>query len=306
MVQARDQERTGRLIPATGARRVEICACRERTCAGPAHRRRARAGTDLPASRRLGMAGKKLPPHGHRDGPTGPRLRAEPRFAGTRAYPAGICDASPFLPRARWATEAVWTGQEMVLWGGVPDMDEGGLYDPLRDAWRPTEALGAPSPGTDTTVWTGTGGYGANVAVGAVDAAGRILTGPGPSAVFGPHVRAFRYDGTGVVAMAGVSFFAYQTLRYGVSVAGADLDTDLSHEMATGAGPGAVFGPHVRGFDYDGAGVGLLVGLSFYSYGTLRYGVEIRAADVDADGYAELLIGPGPSVVFSSQLRGFD
>ncbi len=44
------------------------------------------------------------------------------------------------------------------------------------------------------------------------------MAGPGPGAVFGPHVRAFNYDGQALAAIAKVSFFAYATLKYGANV----------------------------------------------------------------------------------------
>jgi len=67
-------------------------------------------------------------------------------------------------PSARYGHTAVWTGTEMVVWGGqyrtdayYPSyLDTGGRYDPVTDAWTPTSTLGAPSARTDhTAVWTG-------------------------------------------------------------------------------------------------------------------------------------------------------
>ena len=148
------------------------------------------------------------------------------------------------------------------------------------------------------------GGYGTNVAAGDVDgAAPEILTGPGPGAVFGPQVRAFRPDTT---PLGKVNFYAYGTLRYGVAASGALLDGDGFQEIVTGAGPGAVFGPHVRGFDYDGTTVAALSRVSFFAYGTLKYGVNAVGGDVDGDGFTEIATGPGPGVVFGPQVRGFD
>jgi hypothetical protein len=71
-----------------------------------------------------------------------------------------------------------------------------------------------------------------------------------------------------VSPLAKVSYYAYGTLRFGVNVASGDSDGDGYDELITGAGPGAVFGPHVRGFDYDGASVRPQPGVSFYAYGT--------------------------------------
>ncbi len=80
-----------------------------------------------------------------------------------------------------------------------------------------------------------------------------IITGAGPGAVFGPHVRGWNYDGTpGVTPVPGVSYFAYGTPKWGVNVSAGDIDGDGYDEIVTGAGPGAVYGPHVRGWNVDG------------------------------------------------------
>ena len=68
-------------------------------------------------------------------------------------------------PSARRSHTAVWTGSEMIVWGGrttglrqsVPEfLNTGGRYDPATDSWRPTSTLNAPSArGSHTAVWTG-------------------------------------------------------------------------------------------------------------------------------------------------------
>ena len=66
----------------------------------------------------------------------------------------------------------------------------------------------------------------------------------------GPHVRAFKSDGT-VVS----SFFAYdEFFRGGVRVAVADLDNNGTSEIYTAAGPGG--GPHLRVFNTVGTAIG--------------------------------------------------
>ncbi|HEY3176237.1 MAG TPA: hypothetical protein VGK94_10840, partial [Candidatus Polarisedimenticolia bacterium] len=63
------------------------------------------------------------------------------------------------LPRAGHA--AVWTGSQMIVWGGGTSIssrsDDGGRYDPAADTWMPTSLAGAPAPRSDghTAVWTG-------------------------------------------------------------------------------------------------------------------------------------------------------
>lgn len=60
-------------------------------------------------------------------------------------------------PTARKDHTAVWTGTEMIVWGGAPTTLGGGRYDPATDSWLPTSTTGAPVGRTGhTAVWTGT------------------------------------------------------------------------------------------------------------------------------------------------------
>jgi hypothetical protein len=154
----------------------------------------------------------------------------------------------------------------------------------------------------------GTMRYGVNLAAGDLDGDGsdEIITGAGPGAVFGPHVRGWRQSGGSVMPMPGVSFMAYGTLRWGVNVATGDLDGDGREEIVTGAGPGDVFGPHVRGWRYNGGAITPLQPVSFLAYGTNQYGVKVACGDIDGDGMAEIVTGPGPSAHFGSHVRGWN
>ena len=67
-------------------------------------------------------------------------------------------------PSARSYHTAVWTGEEMIVWGGVPDGGEfgdpgyntGGRYNPATDSWKMTSVTNAPyERGYHTAVWTG-------------------------------------------------------------------------------------------------------------------------------------------------------
>jgi N-acetylneuraminic acid mutarotase len=61
------------------------------------------------------------------------------------------------LPHPVWGAAAVWTGKELVVWGGsYPDHDVGARYDPVTDSWQPTSMEGAPRRrASHTAVWTG-------------------------------------------------------------------------------------------------------------------------------------------------------
>lgn len=83
-------------------------------------------------------------------------------------------------PIARFGHSAVWTGSEMIVWGGnskpsffagpngsddaVPEgfafdpgsLNDGGAYDPVANTWRTISRVNAPSPRADhTAIWTG-------------------------------------------------------------------------------------------------------------------------------------------------------
>ena len=62
-------------------------------------------------------------------------------------------------PSPRAEHTAVWTGTEMVVWGGTnfsgSNFNTGGRYNPTTDTWRATSTIGAPPAGF-TVVWTGT------------------------------------------------------------------------------------------------------------------------------------------------------
>ena len=151
----------------------------------------------------------------------------------------------------------------------------------------------------------GAGQWGTNVASGDINGAiyGEILTGPGPGSVYGPHLRAFDRTGT---AINKVNFFAYNTLRFGVNPGAAALDGDAFHEILTGPGPGDVFGPHVRGWNFDNAALTAIAKVNFFAYGTLKFGVNVEDGDVDGDAFGEILTGPGPGAIFGPTVRGFN
>jgi N-acetylneuraminic acid mutarotase len=63
-------------------------------------------------------------------------------------------------PLARVEHTAVWTGSEMIVWGGIDDslnyLNSGGSYNPATDSWTVTSTTDAPTPRiAHTAVWTG-------------------------------------------------------------------------------------------------------------------------------------------------------
>lgn len=62
-------------------------------------------------------------------------------------------------PSPRWGHTAVWTGTEMLIWGGnaaTGRQNTGGRFLPDRQLWRPIPVTDAPSARTDhVAVWTG-------------------------------------------------------------------------------------------------------------------------------------------------------
>ena len=106
-------------------------------------------------------------------------------------------------PSGRWLHTAVWTGDEMIVWGGaffdfgnfawVP-FSTGGRYNPSTDNWTPTNLTSAPDArylhtavwaGNEMIVWGGSG-------FGALNTGGRYCAqfGPKPTPSPTPSPRA--------------------------------------------------------------------------------------------------------------------
>jgi hypothetical protein len=82
------------------------------------------------------------------------------------AAPSGGCTDDTWTatsltsaPAAREGHTAVWTGSEMIIWGGLGNsgyLNSGGKYSPSTDSWTVTSTTGAPAGrGHYTAVWTG-------------------------------------------------------------------------------------------------------------------------------------------------------
>jgi hypothetical protein len=91
-----------------------------------------------------------------------------------------------FVPSARALHTAVWTGTEMIVWGGTPDttahaLKNGGGFDPATDSWVNSILTNGTSTYTPTArvdhtaVWTGT----EMIVWGGLDAGGNALANGG-------------------------------------------------------------------------------------------------------------------------------
>src|SRR5439155_26130295 len=65
-------------------------------------------------------------------------------------------------PTARNGHTAIWTGSEMIVWGGYFNdstshyLNTGGRYNPATDSWAPTSTSNAPTGRNGhSAVWTG-------------------------------------------------------------------------------------------------------------------------------------------------------
>jgi len=101
----------------------------------------------------------------------------------------------------------------------------------------------------------------------------------------GPRIRVLDSRTGAVIA----DFFAFEPdFRGGTSIAVADVDHDGFADLIVGAGPGS--GPQVKVFD----GRTLLESISFDAYeSTFTGGVHVATADMNGDGFLEIITSPG-------------
>jgi hypothetical protein len=153
---------------------------------------------------------------------------------------------------------------------------------------RGFSGTGAPT-GLALAVYPGFAG-GAAVAAADVDGDGGLdlVVGPGPGG--GPHVRVLA--GAGFGAALAEAFVYDPGFTGGVLVAAGDAGAAGRADVVTAPGPGS--GPHVRVFRLDGSGT-LAERLGLFAYDpAFRGGVTVAACDLDGDGQADVVTGPGP------------
>ena len=93
------------------------------------------------------------------------------RLFGSFPAPAWITSAADGVPSPRFGQAGLWTGQEVIVWGGSlgsgTDSGSGGRYRPDLDTWQAISPVNAPSARSQhTAVWSGQeflvwGGFGA-------------------------------------------------------------------------------------------------------------------------------------------------
>jgi N-acetylneuraminic acid mutarotase len=118
--------------------------------------------TNAPAGRDFHTAvwtGKEMIVWGGRDTLTSTNLNTGGKYnSSTDSWTATSTDNAP---QARHSQAAVWTGSEMIIWGGCfgnecTPLNTGGRYNPSTNTWTATTTINAPSARAGhTAVWTG-------------------------------------------------------------------------------------------------------------------------------------------------------
>ncbi len=109
----------------------------------------------------LGLDARPVETVWHADGPAALQAALTPR--GAPCPLDDTWDNGPFedVPDDTTRHAAVWTGTEMLVWGGLSEnlrsFPAGWRYDPATDAWQRITKVGAPVTRSQlTAVWTGT------------------------------------------------------------------------------------------------------------------------------------------------------
>ncbi|MDD5715933.1 MAG: hypothetical protein PHF98_04580 [Patescibacteria group bacterium] len=131
-----------------------------------------------------------------------------------------------------------------------------------------------------------------NVAVSDIDWDGQAEIAAVPASGGGPNVRVYKYDSTGDTLKLIDWFMAYdEEFRGGVNIALANVSGDANKELVVS--PASLGGPNVRVYEYDsGTSTFMLEGWFMAYQDTYRGGVNLKFADVNADGVSEIITTP--------------
>ncbi|MBI5196916.1 MAG: hypothetical protein HZA10_11445 [Nitrospirae bacterium] len=154
--------------------------------------------------------------------------------------------------------------------------------------------------------------YGINVASGDFDGDGQyeVITGAGAGPANPSYVKIYAYDpAIQQMVDSGIDLLAYDTL-FGVEVAAGDVDDDGVAELITAPGAGNTNTGIIRIWDIDTSmGVGqwsATLTKEFTAESYYKYSVNITSADVNGDGYDEIITGAGPDRASRDTIKVFD
>jgi len=98
---------------------------------------------------------------------------------------SSISEVNAPTPRSQFAT--IWTGSEMIVWGGLSDggaeLSDGARYDPEHDIWRPIAPCPLAARFEPTAVWTGS----EMIVFGGSNVDGALWNSFGDGARYNPH-----------------------------------------------------------------------------------------------------------------------
>jgi N-acetylneuraminic acid mutarotase len=151
-----------------------------------------------------------------------------PPIAAKSCVPDTWATMTASAPEARAGHTAIWTGTEMIVWGGVEGshLDTGARYDPAIDTWAPISTVSAPTGRFEhTAVWTGT----EMIVYGGQDAAGSVEDGarynptldtwtpvaPFPGAVGQRTGHSAVWTGTEMIVWGGIDEALFAPVTYG-------------------------------------------------------------------------------------------
>jgi hypothetical protein len=213
------------------------------------------------------------------DGTTGQAIQSFIAFAGASAQASNIANVAPFFSGGIFvaAGDVFGTGRADIIVGA----DAGGGPQ--------VQVIDGRTGNVVMNFFAfGVAGFHGGVRVASADINGDghadIICAAGPGG--GPEVVV--YDGTNLSPIA--AFFAMPAaFAGGVYVGVGDVNGDKRPDIICGAGPGA--GPQVSIFD----GTNFAPLAAFFAYpAAFRGGVRVAGRDVNGDGKADILTGPGP------------